>query len=287
MQILKKILGFLKSILVFINNHFKALLFILIIYLLFFNDTKDSLKNPNLAQIDLKGAIVDFSLLQEIDKIAKDDDIKGVLLNIDSPGGALSQSVEISMAIKNLNAIKPVVVYASGTMASGSYLSGIWTKEIWANPGSFIGSIGVIMQGVNLQNLMQKIGIDEQTVSAGEFKQAGTMTRKWSDSERQSLQNLVDKSYDLFTSQVAQARNLDLNETKIWANARVFLAEDAAKLGLIDGVSNYFETKKRVEKISGVENPVWKEKNSYEKFIDEISKQSSKLLINILNTKIY
>ncbi len=282
-----KILDFVKSIFGFINNNFKALLFILIIYLIFFSSQNDSLKSANLVQIDLKGPIMDFSLLEEIDKVAKDDAIKGVLLNIDSPGGALSQSVEISMAIKNLSSKKPVIAYASGTMASGSYLSGVWANEIWANPGSFIGSIGVIMQSVNIENLMQKIGIKEQVVSAGDFKQAGTFMRKWSDLERQSLQNLVDKSYELFTNEVANARKLDLQKKDEWANAKVFLANEAANLGLIDGVSNYFEVKQKVEEISQVEDPVWRQKSSYEKFMDEFSQKSESLLMNFLGVKIY
>lgn len=282
-----KILDFIKSIFGFINNNFKALLFILIIYLIFFSSQNDSLKSANLVQIDLKGPIMDFSLLEEIDKVAKDDAIKGVLLNIDSPGGALSQSVEISMAIKNLSSKKPVIAYASGTMASGSYLSGVWANEIWANPGSFIGSIGVIMQSVNIENLMQKIGIKEQVVSAGDFKQAGTFMRKWSDLERQSLQNLVDKSYELFTNEVANARKLDLQKKDEWANAKVFLANEAANLGLIDGVSNYFEVKQKVEEISQVEDPVWRQKSSYEKFMDEFSQKSESLLMNFLGVKIY
>lgn len=282
-----KILDFVKSIFGFINNNFKALLFILIIYLIFFSSQNDSLKSANLVQIDLKGPIMDFSLLEEIDKVAKDDAIKGVLLNIDSPGGALSQSVEISMVIKNLSSKKPVIAYASGTMASGSYLSGVWANEIWANPGSFIGSIGVIMQSVNIENLMQKIGIKEQVVSAGDFKQAGTFMRKWSDLERQSLQNLVDKSYELFTNEVANARKLDLQKKDEWANAKVFLANEAANLGLIDGVSNYFEVKQKVEEISQVEDPVWRQKSSYEKFMDEFSQKSESLLMNFLGVKIY
>jgi len=118
-------------------------------------------------------------IVQKIDAAAKNDAIKGVLLSVDSPGGAVAPSVEIAYSIKRLKAKKPVVVYAKGTMASGSYYASIWADKIIANPGSMIGSIGVIMQGANVSGLMKKLGIESQVVKAGLYKQIGTPDRKW------------------------------------------------------------------------------------------------------------
>ena len=287
MQTLKQIFAPIVAILTFIGKHFKALIFLLIIYLIFFSGNTATTSNANLVEIELKGEIIDASvILEKIYKISDDDNIKGVLLNIDSPGGALSPSVEISQAIKELNAKKPVVVYASGTMASGSYLSGIYTRKIYANKGSFIGSIGVIMQGLDISNLSDKLGIGEQVVKAGEFKEAGTIMRKWSEKERQSLQELVNKSYDFFVGEVATARKLDINKSDEWANARVFLAEDAVKMGLIDGTSNYKNVKAEVEKISGVLMPVWQTPNPYEKMLDKFATKSEMMIKSLFQTKV-
>lgn len=262
-------------------------LFLITIVLVSFSAKSVSTKTANLAEIKLEGAIIDESaILKEIYEAQNDTNIKGVLFNIDSPGGALSPSVEISNAIKELNSVKPVIAYASGTMASGSYLAGIYATKIYANEGSFIGSIGVIMQGLNIEGLANKVGFSEQTVSAGEYKQAGTIMRKWSEEERQSLQELVDKSYNLFTSKVASARKLNLQDKDQWANARVFLAFDAVNLKLIDGISSYKKAKEETQNLAGVDNPVWKEKTKYDEFIDSFSTKVGNLIMSELSLKI-
>ncbi|WP_297573794.1 signal peptide peptidase SppA [uncultured Campylobacter sp.] len=242
---------------------------------------KDEQSTANLARLDLKDAILDSEeFLQAAETLYKNDNIKGVLLFIDSPGGGLSPSFEIAMAIKRLNEKKPVVAYASGTMASGSYLGGVWAKEIYANKGAFIGSIGVIMQGFNIQGLADKIGIKEQIVSAGEYKQAGTFMREWTKEERQSVQELTDKSYELFTNEVAEARNLDINKKDEWANARVFLADDAKTLKLIDGVATYSDVKSRVEELSGVESPIWQKEPMIDRLVGLLSKNISSKIVS-------
>lgn len=287
MQILKEILGAIGEIFGFINKYFKALIFILILYLIFAPSGTESVKSANLAEISLKGAIMDASeILEKIYAVEADENIKAVLLNIDSPGGVLSPSVEISKAIKELNTKKPVIVYASGTMASGSYLSGIWGRKILANEGSFIGSIGVIMQGVNVENLAAKIGISEQVVKAGEFKEAGTYMRKWSEKERESLQNLVDKSYEFFVREVASARDLNVSKAENWANARVFLSADALKIGLIDEISTYKKARLETEKIANVKEPIWQEVPFYEKMLKQLENGASSQILGFLNAKI-
>lgn len=287
MRVLKEIFGTLGEILGFINKYFKAMIFLLLVYLIFFTGQSDEIKQANLAEIRLDDAIMDANdVLEKIYASSDDENIKAVLFNIDSPGGALSPSVEISKAIKELNEKKPVIVYASGTMASGSYLSGVWARKILANEGSFIGSIGVIMQGANIENLANKIGISEQTVKAGEYKEAGTFMRAWNEKERESLQNLVDKSYSFFVNEVANARHLNIDNNETWANARVFLADDALKLGLIDEISTYKKAKSETEKISGVLNPVWQEEPFYEKMLKRLETSTKSQILGTFTNKI-
>ena len=170
MEGLKKLLLPITAPIEFIQNHFKAMVFLLIVVLIFF-PKDDSLEPHNLEEIKLSGSIIDVSeVLKKIDDARKDEKVKGVLFVVDSPGGAVAPSVEISYAIKRLRESKPVVAYASGTMASGSYYASIWANEIIANPGSMVGSIGVIMQGADLSEIMQKIGIKSQVVMAGKYK---------------------------------------------------------------------------------------------------------------------
>ena len=287
MQFLKNIFAPIGAVLGFINKYFKSLIFLLILFLIFAGGESAQQKGANLAQLSLSGAIMDDSeILEKIETLKNDEAIKGVLLLIDSPGGALSPSVEISLAIKSLNSRKPVVAYAKGTMASGSYLGGVWASKIYANPGSFIGSIGVIMQGLDVSEAAAKLGFAEQIVKAGELKEAGTMMRKWSDAERASLQALVDESYELFTREVAQARSLDLRKRDAWANARVFLASGAKGVGLIDEVGSLEDAKSALVKASGVADPIWQEPSAYEKMIDRLANKSESLVRGAFGAKL-
>ncbi|EFL6809863.1 signal peptide peptidase SppA [Campylobacter jejuni] len=263
----------------FINTYFKTFVLLLIVIWILMPSANSSSNLANLERIDLKGEIFDSSaVLEKIINAKNDSNIKGVLFVIDSPGGAFAPSMELALAIKDLKIKKPVLVYASGTMASGSYLAGVGANKILANPASFIGSIGVIMQGADLSGLANKLGIKEQTIQAGEFKSAGTFARAWNENERNFLQGLIDQSYDLFTGFVAKERALDLNKKDQWANARVFLAAKAKELGLIDELSNYENAKKELEKLANVSNPIWKEEDKIDKFLNRLEGQASSLI---------
>ncbi|WP_443408218.1 signal peptide peptidase SppA [Campylobacter sp. CFSAN093238] len=279
MQILKSFFKALGCGIKFINTYFKTFVLLLIIIWILIPSANSSSNLANLERIDLKGEIFDSSaVLEKIINAKNDSNIKGVLFVIDSPGGAFAPSMELALAIKDLKIKKPVLVYASGTMASGSYLAGVGANKILANPASFIGSIGVIMQGADLSGLANKLGIKEQTIQAGEFKSAGTFARAWNENERNFLQGLIDQSYDLFTGFVAKERALDLNKKDQWANARVFLAAKAKELGLIDGLSNYENAKKELEKLANVSNPIWKEEDKIDKFLNRLEGQASSLI---------
>ncbi|EDO9273092.1 signal peptide peptidase SppA [Campylobacter coli] len=279
MQILKSFFKALGCGIKFINTYFKTFVLLLIIIWILIPSANSSSNLANLERIDLKGEIFDSSaVLEKIINAKNDSNIKGVLFVIDSPGGAFAPSMELALAIKDLKIKKPVLVYASRTMASGSYLAGVGANKILANPASFIGSIGVIMQGADLSGLANKLGIKEQTIQAGEFKSAGTFARAWNENERNFLQGLIDQSYDLFTGFVAKERALDLNKKDQWANARVFLAAKAKELGLIDGLSNYENAKKELEKLANVSNPVWKEEDKIDKFLNRLEGQASSLI---------
>ncbi|EAH5018587.1 signal peptide peptidase SppA [Campylobacter jejuni] len=279
MQILKSFFKALGCGIKFINTYFKTFVLLLIVIWILIPSANSSSNLANLERIDLKGEIFDSSaVLEKIINAKNDSNIKGVLFVIDSPGGAFAPSMELALAIKDLKIKKPVLVYASGTMASGSYLAGVGANKILANPASFIGSIGVIMQGADLSGLANKLGIKEQTIQAGEFKSAGTFTRAWNENERNFLQGLIDQSYDLFTGFVAKERALDLNKKDQWANARVFLAAKAKELGLIDELGNYENAKKELEKLANVSNPVWKEEDKIDKFLNRLEGQTSSLI---------
>ena len=272
MQRLKKIFSPITMPISYIQNHFKAMLFLLLLFLLFAPQSENDLASHNLQEIKLYGAIMDASeILNKINAAAENDAIKGVLLSVDSPGGAVAPSVEIAYAIKRLKAKKPVVAYAQGTMASGSYYSSIWANEIIANPGSMIGSIGVIMEGADLSEVMQKIGIKTQTIQAGKYKKIGTPDRPWKDYEVNELNKVIQGTYDMFTKDVADARGLDVQKRELYANAHIFTAQQALQVGLIDKLGVAYDAKRRVEALSGVKNAIWNKEDKFDKLIKKLT----------------
>lgn len=272
MNFFKKLFSPITWTMNYIQNHFKAMLFVLILFLLFAPASETELTLNNLEKISLSGPIMEVSeVLEQINKAGQKESIKGVLLVVDSPGGAVSPSIEIAQAIKRLKEKKPVVVYAKGTLASGSYYASIWANEIIANPGSMVGSIGVIMQGANLSGLMNKIGIASQTVQAGKYKKVGTSDREWTEFEVNELNKVIQGTYDMFTKDVADARGLDYAKRDIYANAHIFTAAQARDVGLIDSLGVAYDAKQRLVELSGVKEPVWNKEDKFDKFMKKLS----------------
>ena len=262
------------AILDFITKYFKTIVFLTIMYFLLV-DSNESLTETNnyanLQKIELSGPIMDVSkTLEEIEKAKVDKNIKGILLVVNSPGGAVAPSVELAYAIKELRDIKPVVAYASGVIASGSYYASIWANKIIANPGSMVGSIGVIMQGVNAEELMSKIGISTQTVKAGKYKESGTPTRKWLDYEEKQLQSVIDDTYSMFITDVASARNLDVKNHTLFADAKIFTSKQAKEVGLVDEVATISFAQDTLATLAKVETPVWKKQDKFDKFMNKL-----------------
>ena len=279
METLKKIFSPITATLDFIQNHFKAMLFVLLVIILFAPASEKELTPHNLEKISLVGPIMDASeVVEKINKAADNKDVKGVLLAVDSPGGAVAPSVEIAYAIKRLREQKPVVAYAKGTMASGSYYASIWADKIIANPGSMIGSIGVIMQGADLSGVMQKIGIKTQVVKAGKYKQLGTPDRPWTPYEKNELNKVIYGTYDMFTKDVADARGLDHKKRDSYANAHIFTAAQAKDVGLVDSVGVEYDAKKALEELAKVSNPVWNKESDFDKLMKKLAASSAVVL---------
>ncbi|WP_321778732.1 signal peptide peptidase SppA [Sulfurimonas sp.] len=276
MQFIKKLFSPITATMSFIQNHFKAMIFILILFLIFAPSSDENFTTHNLQQINLVGPIMEVSeVLQQIDDATINKDIKGVLLVVDSPGGAVAPSIEIAYAIKRLKEKKPVVVYAAGTIASGSYYASIWADEIVVNPGSMVGSIGVIMQGADVSELMRKIGISSQSVQAGKYKQIGTPNREWKPYEVNELNKVIQGTYDMFTKDVADARGLDIKKREQFANAHIFTASQAKEVGLIDALGVKYDAKIKLINLSGVTNPIWNKEDKFDKIMKKLSAQTA------------
>jgi protease-4 len=255
----------------FIQKYFKSLLFIVLLILLFGSSDKTSSKEANLTKINLTGAIMSSDkVMQKIDKAYEDDNIKGVLFVVNSPGGAVAPSVEIAYAIKRLKAKKPVVTYTNGVLASGSYYASIWSNTIIANPGSMVGSIGVIMQSADISELLSKIGIKPQVAKIGKYKEVATPTREWSEDERKEIDKVIKDTYDMFISDVSLARGLKKEDSSQFADAHIFTARQAKKVGLIDSVGTIFDAQQKLIALSKVKDPIWSKEDKMDKLYNKV-----------------
>jgi len=276
MNSLKKLFSPILWSLQLIQNNFKAMLFLLLLFLIFAPTGEEKLSSHNLQKINLTGPIMEVSaVLEQIEKAQKNSSIKGILFVVDSPGGAVAPSIELAYAIKRATKVKPVVVYAKGTIASGSYYASIWADKIIANPGSMVGSIGVIMQGANLSGIMDTIGIKSQSIQAGKYKKIGTSDRQWKDYEVAELNKVIQGTYDMFTKDVADARKLDFSKRDSFANAHIFTASQAKKVGLIDSLGVEYDAKQELIKLSKVTNPKWNKEDKFEKLLKKLSASTS------------
>ncbi len=270
----------------FIQNYFKSCLFILLVIVLCIAFTPPKTMNINLARIYLEGPIFRSDLFAtQIESLKNFPNLKGVLLIIDSPGGGLSASIEIADMLEELNTKIPVVSYVRGTMASGSYYAGMYSRFIVANRGAMIGSIGVIFNGYNIEDLLGKIGVQTQGLKAGEFKEVGTMTRKWSDNERAYLQRVLNQQYAMFVRDVANARAKTLGnlDYRIYAEGKIFNAYDAKEVGLIDLVGTQKEAVALLQELSGVKEPVWAKEGVIDNYLKKFSAEAVSAVFSQIN----
>lgn len=289
MSIIKSFFKTLSACIRYINTYFKTFVLLFIILLIFILQGKDEKGIENLQKIYINGAILDSTtLVNQIYEVMEDDNIKGVLLDINSPGGAAGASMEISLAIKELKDKKPVIAYAREYMTSGSYLAGSSATYIMANPISIIGSIGVLISSVDISEALKKLGIKPQSLSAGKYKEILNFSKPLKDEDKAYIQEHINDVYNVFTSFVAEQRKLDMNKIQTWADARIFIANEALKVGLIDEVGSIKKAEDKLKELSGVNEAIWKdEKPSTTDFLDKLSTNLSKEVMKSLLNLFY
>lgn len=202
-------------------------------------------EDRRIALIKLEGIIIDSSAMPVACKIIEAFDevktmgIKSVVLKINSPGGTVGASQEIYDAIKKLQEEGVKVVASFGDVAaSGGVYVGVAADKIVSNSGTITGSIGVIIKNSVIKDLYKKIGIDQDIVKSGQFKDILSQTKYFSEEERNILQDLINSTYEQFVQIVAKERNLDVEKVKEFADGRIFSGIKAKELGLIDEIGS-------------------------------------------------
>jgi protease-4 len=189
-----------------------------------------------IALIEIKGVIKESGeTIDHLKKYAEEEAVKGIVLRIDSPGGAVVPAQEIYKEVVTIREKgKPVVASLGNIAASGGYYIACAADKIIANPGTITGSIGVILALSNIEELLGKIGLKTTVIKSGRYKDMGSPLRPLSEEERRLLQKLMDNVHYQFIEAVAQGRGLPIEEVKKLADGRIFTGQQAKKLHLID-----------------------------------------------------
>jgi protease-4 len=203
--------------------------------------------------VEVKGLIIDSQeTVKQLNELRKNNKVKGIVLRIDSPGGVVGPSQEIYAEVKKLGASKKVVVSMGSLAASGGYYIAVPAAEIFANPGTITGSIGVLMKFSNVEGLMGKIGLKAFTLKTGKYKDAGSPVRPMTGQEKAMLQGVIESAHGQFVKAVAEGRKLPEEEVRKIADGRIFTGEQALALKLVDRLGTLQDAIDEAGKLAGI-----------------------------------
>jgi protease-4 len=242
-----------------------------------------------IAIVEIKGAITQSSgIIEELQYYFEDDGVKAIILRIDSPGGGVGPSQEIHREIIKIKSKKKVVTSMGSVAASGGYYIACASDLIVANPGTITGSIGVVMQFSNFEELLKKIGIKGVVLKSGEHKDVGSPFREMTPEEKRIMQEVLDNVHQQFIQAVAQGRKLDQSKVIQIADGRILTGEQAKNLGLVDQMGNLQDTIDITAKLVGI---VGKPNVLYPKkrlsIFELLMRDMASAIIEILNEKGY
>lgn len=204
--------------------------------------------------VEINGPIMESkTAVDAIRKFERNDQIKGIVIRVDSPGGAVAPSQEIFEAVKRAKAKKPLAVSMGSTAASGGYYIAIGSDTIFANSGTITGSIGVITQLFNISRLTERVELDVHTIKTGPYKDSGSPFRTFDMKDEMYFRNLIDDVYEQFIEDVAAERKLELGAVREVADGRVFTGRQAKELKLVDKIGTLSDAVQFVADEAGVE----------------------------------
>lgn len=199
-------------------------------------------------------SIVATEVCKDLEELMNDDDIKAVVLRVNSPGGSAYASEQIWRAVQNLKAKKPVVVSMGGYAASGGYYISCGANYIYSEPTTITGSIGIFGMFPDFSGLLtDKLGVKFDQVKTNKHADFGTMSRPFNAEEMALLEQYIGRGYELFRSRVAEGRKMSIDQVEEIAQGRVWLGNDALKIKLVDGIGSLDDAVKKAAKLAKVD----------------------------------
>lgn len=223
--------------------------------------------------VDISGEIISSDFyVRQIEAFRESSSIQGLLVRVNSPGGAVAPSQEIYESIRAFRESgKPVVISMNSVAASGGYYLALGGSTLMANPGTITGSIGVIIQYPQVKPLMDKVGIEVITVKSGKFKDVGSPFRQQTTEDLTYLQNVINDTYDQFVETVASERNLPIDSARALAEGKIYTGRQAMNNGLVDTLGTFEDAVRLAGKMAGISGkPELVKKRKQEKFLDRL-----------------
>lgn len=204
--------------------------------------------------VEVEGVIDDSDEIVEVlDDLAEKKDVHAVVLRVNSPGGAVAPAQEIYDAVLRVREKKPIVASLAGMAASGGYYVASACDAIVSNPGTLTGSIGVIMQLGNLEDLLEKVGLDGFVLKAGRYKDTGSPLRPMKEDERELLEELLENVHEQFIEAISRGRGMPIGKVRGLADGRIFSGLQAYEAGLIDELGGLHEAVALAAERAGLE----------------------------------
>ncbi|MEO4044039.1 signal peptide peptidase SppA [Hoeflea sp. CAU 1731] len=201
--------------------------------------------SPHIARVTISGVITDNQELQKrLDTIAKNDNVQAVILRLNSPGGTSYGGEVLYKSVLKLGETKPVVADVRTLAASAAYMIACGTDYIVAGDTSIVGSIGVIFQYAQVQELLDKIGVKIEEIKSAPLKAEPSPFHEASAEAKQMIDSMITDSYDWFVTLVSERRKLPMSETRKLADGSIFTGRQAADNGLIDVVGGEEDIRK-------------------------------------------
>ncbi len=228
------------------------------------------------------------AILELVDKLMDTSNNKGILLEMNTPGGTVYASDELYLKLKEYKEVtkKPVYTYMKSEACSGGYYISMASDKIYANRNAWTGSIGVIISLTNLQGLYDKYGIEEINITSGSNKSMGSAGVELTQEQRNIFQGMVDESYNQFISVIVENRDLDEAKVRELADGRIYTATQAANNKLIDSVCTYDEAVEDIEEQIDSDvffyNPIVENKSLLSGIFNVVSQTKQKSDVEIL-----
>jgi protease IV len=212
-----------------------------------------AIPHAHVARLTVSGIITgDRKLDDAVAKLARDDTVKALLVEIDSPGGSVAGGVALHDAIARVAAKKPVVAVMGGTAASAGYMVALPATRIFASPATLTGSIGVILETGEVSGLLNRLGVTAEAITSGPLKDQPSFIRPLTPAGRDVLHGLVMDLYDQFVGMVADGRHMPAEKVRELADGRAYTGRQAAGLGLVDALGGEADARDWLAKERGV-----------------------------------